>query len=79
MFSGEKRFYNTKKIYSVFSAAVDRDTPAANITYHIVSAQTGYLAYFSNLNITVDKFTQIDVDAGKIAFVHSGAYDHPFF
>lgn len=59
-------------IFSFDIAVVDRDTPAANLTFVIVDAKAGYLAYFSNLNATIDKFTQAEIDAGKITFVHSG-------
>lgn len=54
------------------SAAMDHDTSNENLTFAVVSAQAGYLAYTSNLNLTVDRFTQTDVDMGRIAFVHSG-------
>lgn len=57
---------------SPLAAVVDRDTSPANITFVIVSAQAGYLAYFANLNATIDKFTQADINAGRITFVHSG-------
>ena len=55
-----------------FSAIIDRDTANSNVTFVIVSAQSGYLAYFSNLNQTIDKFTQTDIDLDKVVFVHSG-------
>ncbi|XP_065210163.1 chondroitin sulfate proteoglycan 4 [Planococcus citri] len=53
-------------------AIIDRDTNNSNVTFVIVSAQAGYLAYFSNLNNTIDKFTQLDINSGKVVFVHSG-------
>lgn len=62
-------------VYNINSsnlAVVDRDTPATSLTFVIVDAKAGYLAYFSNLNATIDKFTQAEIDAGKITFVHSG-------
>ena len=52
----------------------DADTDAANITYTVTSAPThGRLEKADNAGVAVTSFTQADIDAGNLRYVHDGS------
>ncbi|XP_075216320.1 chondroitin sulfate proteoglycan 4-like protein [Lycorma delicatula] len=59
-------------ITSEHLAAVDKDTPPENVTYAIISATAGYVAFVNHPNVSIDKFTQAHINSYKVVFVHSG-------
>lgn len=55
-----------------FLAAVDRDTPSENITFVIISATRGYIALKKNRYLSVDKFTQEQINNKEVLVIHDG-------
>jgi hypothetical protein len=52
----------------------DADTPAAGITYNITSGPAnGYVAFAADTATAITSFTQADINAGDIVFVHNGS------
>ncbi|GLH14437.1 Uncharacterized protein GBIM_18836, partial [Gryllus bimaculatus] len=59
-----------KIITNLHLAAVDKDTPPENLTFAVASVRSGYLATVSKPSISIQKFTQEQIDRKLIAFVH---------
>ncbi len=53
--------------------AVDPDDVAEDLTYTVSNAANGFIARAGALTTPVKKFTQADIEAGKIFFVHNGS------
>ena len=53
-------------------AVTDPDTAAANITYSLSDLVGGYVALSSNTAIPILSFTQAQLNAGVVRFVHDG-------
>ncbi|XP_066901747.1 chondroitin sulfate proteoglycan 4 isoform X2 [Halyomorpha halys] len=58
---------------SDYLAAVDRDTPPENITFVIISASRGYIALKHNRYLSIDKFTQDQINNKDVLVVHDGS------
>lgn len=58
-------------------ASIDDDSTASEITYTVSTPMNGYLIE-SESNTTIDRFTQEDIDLGKVYFVHVGSEDGSF-
>lgn len=48
----------------------DIDTPPENVTVRVVDIVSGYIAMRGSLDTAVHRFTQLDIDNGKVVFVH---------
>jgi cytoskeletal protein CcmA (bactofilin family) len=53
--------------------AVDPDDAADALTYTVSNAINGFVALLSDKNSPVTNFTQADIEAGRVIFVHNGA------
>lgn len=53
--------------------AIDPDDTADSLTYTVSKPHHGHIAYADAPSRPVTKFTQADIEAGKIVFVHDGA------
>ncbi|XP_064356689.1 chondroitin sulfate proteoglycan 4-like isoform X2 [Dromaius novaehollandiae] len=54
--------------------AEDLDNPPTELKYTVISnPNNGYLAMKSNLSVSIQDFTQADVDSGRICFVQDGS------
>ncbi|XP_068783793.1 chondroitin sulfate proteoglycan 4-like isoform X1 [Struthio camelus] len=52
----------------------DLDNPPAELKYTVISnPNNGYLAMKSNLSVSIQDFTQADVDSGRVWFVQDGS------
>ncbi|XP_039764117.1 chondroitin sulfate proteoglycan 4 [Pararge aegeria] len=48
----------------------DIDTPLKNVTIRVVDIVSGYIAMKGDLENSVDRFTQADIDSRQVLFVH---------
>ncbi|KAG7313392.1 hypothetical protein JYU34_000510 [Plutella xylostella] len=48
----------------------DIDTPLENVTISVVDIASGYIAYKGELETPIHKFSQAEIDEGKVLFVH---------
>lgn len=53
--------------------AVDPDDRAEALTFSVTNAVNGWLALDGNMRQPVTRFTQADIDAGRVSFVHDGS------
>ena len=53
--------------------AVDPDDRAEALTFTVTNASNGWLALDGNVRQPVTRFTQADIDVGRVSFVHDGA------
>jgi cytoskeletal protein CcmA (bactofilin family) len=53
--------------------AIDPDDTPDHLTYTISNAVNGFVALLSNKHTPVENFTQADIEAGRVIFVHNGA------
>jgi hypothetical protein len=54
--------------------AADADTADANLVYTVTAAPTsGYLELTTNAGVSITSFTQADLDAGIVNYVHDGS------
>lgn len=60
----------------LFTAAEDRDTPAENLTFAILSATAGHVAFTSSPATAIDRFTQAQLNSLQLLFVHSGQLNY---
>lgn len=58
-------------------AAVDPDDTAESLTFSVVNPVNGYVALASAPAAAVDQFSQVDLIAGRVLFVHRGADASP--
>ncbi|MBJ7543020.1 polymer-forming cytoskeletal protein [Rhodomicrobium udaipurense] len=52
--------------------AIDPDDSAEELSYSVSNVSNGIVALASNAGISVDRFTQADIEAGRVLFVHDG-------
>ena len=52
--------------------ADDPDTSSRDIIFTVSSPSNGHLAFLNNTFLKISQFSQWDVDAGHVAFVHKG-------
>uniref|UniRef100_A0A1I8J0J9 LAM_G_DOMAIN domain-containing protein n=1 Tax=Macrostomum lignano TaxID=282301 RepID=A0A1I8J0J9_9PLAT len=52
--------------------AEDDDTPDRGLTYRVTAVQNCYVAFADNSMRRIDQFTQDDIAAGRMLFVHTG-------
>ncbi|MFT4078637.1 polymer-forming cytoskeletal protein [Rhodomicrobium sp.] len=52
--------------------AIDPDDSADELSYAVSNASNGIVALAANAGISVDRFTQADIEAGRVLFVHDG-------
>ncbi len=55
--------------------AIDPDDSADNLTYTVADKSNGHIAMSEAPQTPVQHFTQRDLEAGRVLFVHSGAAD----
>ena len=60
------------RITSSDLSATDVEDGAAGLTYHVSNAQHGFVALTSEAGQTIESFTQADIAAGNVCFVHDG-------
>lgn len=60
----------------MYSDVNDIDTPPENVTVRVVDIVSGYIAMRGSLDTAVHRFTQQDIDNGKVVFVHKSK-SHP--
>lgn len=53
-------------------SASDAEDGAAQLTYHVSNVQHGFLALAAAPRIAVESFSQADIAAGRVSFVHDG-------
>ncbi|KAK3912268.1 Chondroitin sulfate proteoglycan 4 [Frankliniella fusca] len=53
-------------------AVVDSDTSPHNITFKVMSVRAGHISFANMPAVPIDKFSQADINANNIIFVHSG-------
>ncbi len=53
--------------------AVDPDDNAKDLTFAVSNAHGGFIAHAKAPNTPITNFTQADLEAGSVAFVHDGA------
>lgn len=53
--------------------AVDPDDAASDISFKVSNAQAGWVAFSDDTRTPVETFTQADLVAGRISFVHDGS------
>jgi cytoskeletal protein CcmA (bactofilin family) len=53
-------------------SAVDPDDTADHLTYTVTNPNNGFVALASQAGQSVFKFTQADIEAGRVLFVHDG-------
>lgn len=58
----------------MLTAAEDRDTPAENLTFAILSATAGHVALATSPATAIDRFTQVQINSQQLLFVHSGQF-----
>jgi hypothetical protein len=55
-------------------SATDASEPASSITYSVTSSTTnGYLQLAGNPGVAITSFTQADINAGNVQYVHNGS------
>ncbi|KAK4294140.1 hypothetical protein Pmani_033209 [Petrolisthes manimaculis] len=69
---------NTVQLTSAHLAVMDRDTSPENLTISVATPDSGFLAMSSNLTHPVSSFTQADMDAGRVYFIHTGGLSGMF-
>lgn len=52
--------------------AIDPDDSADELSYAVSNASNGIVALAANAGVSVDRFTQADIEAGRVLFVHDG-------
>ncbi|WP_127076574.1 polymer-forming cytoskeletal protein [Rhodomicrobium lacus] len=52
--------------------AIDPDDRADELSYAVSNASNGIVALAANAGVSVDRFTQADIEAGRVLFVHDG-------
>lgn len=50
------------------------DTEPANLSYVIVSAVGGHIAYSDKKEFSIARFTQEEINENLLSFVHDGGY-----
>lgn len=61
------------QITTVDLTAFDPDDAAKDLTFAVSKATNGHVAFATELQTAVTMFTQADLEAGRVIFVHSGA------
>lgn len=54
--------------------ASDPDSSSEEVEFHVTAPTSGHLAYLNNTFKPISKFTQMDLDSGRVVFVHKGTY-----
>uniref|UniRef100_A0A0A9WLL9 Chondroitin sulfate proteoglycan 4 n=1 Tax=Lygus hesperus TaxID=30085 RepID=A0A0A9WLL9_LYGHE len=67
----------SETISNTVLATVDVDTGPSNLTYMIVSATGGHVAYSDQLKTSISRFSQEEINDDAISFVHDGGLE-PF-
>lgn len=52
--------------------AIDPDDTPEDLTYTVSNLQNGYVALAASAGISIINFTQADIEAGRVLFVHDG-------
>src|SRR5690606_8132334 len=71
---GTVPYLGTTTITSSQLNTTDVDTSSDNITYDISNVQRGRVELSTNPGVAVTSFTQEDLDAGRVQFVHTGFF-----
>lgn len=71
---GTVPYLGTTTITSAQLNTTDVDTSSDNITYDISGVQRGRVELSTNPGVAVTSFTQEDLDAGRVQFVHTGIF-----
>ena len=71
---GTVAYHGTTTITSAQLNTTDVDTSSDNITYDISNVQRGRVELSTNPGVAVSSFTQEDLDAGRVQFVHTGVF-----
>ena len=53
--------------------AIDPDDPAEHLTFMVLRPTRGFIAKAATPDVPIETFTQSDIDAGAIVFVHDGS------
>lgn len=53
--------------------AIDPDDAAGDLVFTVSHAANGHLVLSSNLHVPIERFTQADLEEGRVMFVHDGA------
>nr|CAD7456886.1 unnamed protein product [Timema tahoe] len=53
-------------------AATDKDTPAENLTFIVITPRFGHLVFVAAPTFPIERFTQAHINSHKVAFVHTG-------
>jgi cytoskeletal protein CcmA (bactofilin family) len=56
-------------------SATDAEDGASQLTYHVSNVQHGFLALSAAPRTAVESFSQADIAAGRVSFVHDGGDD----
>ena len=56
--------------------AIDPDDTPDNLTYTISNAINGHVALLNDKGRAIANFTQADIEAGRVLFVHGGEAGH---
>ena len=54
--------------------AEDPDTNSNDIIFTVSTPSNGHLAFLNNTFLEISQFSQLDIDAGHVAFVHKGGW-----
>ncbi|MBT3071554.1 polymer-forming cytoskeletal protein [Rhodomicrobium sp. Az07] len=52
--------------------AIDPDDSAHELTFSVSNVSNGFVALAANAGVSVDRFTQADIEAGRVMFMHDG-------
>lgn len=61
------------RITTLDLTAFDPDDAAKDLTYSVKNASSGFVALDSARAIAIEKFTQADLEGGRVLFVHDGS------
>lgn len=60
-------------------SATDIDSVDANLSFTVTAAEGGYFAYSLAPTVSIDSFTQAEIQDGDIVFVHNGSETQPTY
>jgi hypothetical protein len=67
----------TVTLDSSMLSATDVDHPAASLVFNVSGVTAGYFAYHSDTAEPISGFSQGEINAGKVVFVHDGSDTQP--